>query len=113
MLRNPFSPARTAGSDGKPAEKEGVYSFVLFVAGDSVRSSQAEQNLRRMADARLGAPYELVVVDVTADPERAERERILTTPTVLKTSPGTPRKVTGDLSDIDKVMLALALPEQS
>ena len=88
-----------------------VYSFVLFVAGDSVRSAQAEQNLRRMADERLGGSYELSVVDVTRDPQRAERERILTTPTVLKSSPGIPRKVTGDLSDMDKVMLALALPE--
>lgn len=88
-----------------------AYSFVLFVVGNSLRSSQAEQNLRRMADERLGGRYEIAVVDVTLDPERAERERILTTPTVLKSRPGPPRKVTGDLSDMDKVMLALALPE--
>lgn len=88
-----------------------AYSFVLFVGGNSLRSSQAEQNLRRMADERLGGRYEIAVVDVTLDPERAERERILTTPTVLKSRPGPPRKVTGDLSDMDKVMLALALPE--
>lgn len=87
-----------------------VYSFVLFVAGNSTRSSQAEQNLRRMADERLVGGYELLVVDITLDPERAERERILTTPTVLKSGPGAPRKATGDLSDIDKVMFALALP---
>ena len=87
------------------------YSFVLFVVGNSLRSSQAEQNFRRMADQRLEGRYEIAVVDVTLDPERAERERILTTPTVLKSRPGPPRKVTGDLSDMDKVMLALALPE--
>lgn len=103
-----------AGRDAKTEKKGGSkeYSFVLFVAGDSLRSSQAEHNLRRMADARLRGRYEIAVVDVTTDPERAERERILTTPTVLKSSPGIPRKVTGDLSDMDKVMLALALPEQ-
>ncbi len=88
-----------------------AYSFVLFIAGDSLRSTQAEQNLRRMAEARLGGQYDIAVVDVTLDPERAELERILTTPTVLKSRPGPPRKVTGDLSDMDKVMLALALPE--
>ena len=99
---------------GRKARKDdtaATYSFVLFIAGDSVRSTQAEQNLRRMADERLGGRYELAVVDVTTNPERAERERILTTPTVLKAKPGSPRKVTGDLSDMDKVMLALALPE--
>lgn len=95
----------------RKVEATKVYSFVLFVAGDSVRSAQAEQNLRRMAEERLGGRYSLAVVDVTRDPQRAERERILTTPTVLKSSPGVPRKVTGDLSDMDKVMLALALPE--
>lgn len=84
---------------------------MLFIVGNSLRSSQAEQNLRRMANARLEGRYEIAVVDVTLEPERAERERILTTPTVLKSRPGPPRKVTGDLSDMDKVMLALALPE--
>lgn len=98
---------RKKQKDGSSA----VYSFVLFVAGDSLRSHQAEQNLRRMVEQRLGGSYELIVVDVTRDPDLAERERILTTPTVLKSRPGTPRKVTGDLSDMDKVMLALALPE--
>lgn len=96
----------------KKSDAPKAYSFVLFVAGDSLRSTQAEQNLRRMADARLKGQYDLAVVDVTLDPERAEHERILTTPTVLKSRPGPPRKVTGDLSDMDKVMLALALPEQ-
>lgn len=97
---------------GKARNRESgtVYSFVLFIAGNTLRSSQAEQNLRRMADERLGGGYELSVVDIVLDPERAERERILTTPTVLKSRPGTPRKATGDLSDMDKVMLALALP---
>jgi len=97
-------------SDKKNDPKK-VYSFVLFIVGNSLRSSQAEQNLRRMANARLEGRYEIAVVDVTLEPERAERERILTTPTVLKSRPGPPRKVTGDLSDMDKVMLALALPE--
>lgn len=100
---------RDAQTETNPGPKH--YSFVLFVAGNSLRSSQAEQNLRRMADVHLRGLYEIAVVDVTTDPERAERDRILTTPTVLKSSPGAPRKVTGDLSDMDKVMLALALPE--
>ncbi len=98
------------GKATRKKETAKVYSFVLFIAGNSARSSQAESNLRRMADERLEGGYELAIVDITRDPERAERERILTTPTVLKTRPGTPRKATGDLSDMDKVMLALALP---
>lgn len=101
----------TRDRSNRKNEATKVYSFVLFIAGDSVRSTQAEHNLRRMADERLGGSYHLAVVDVTRDPQRAERERILTTPTVLKASPGVPRKVTGDLSDMNKVMLALALPE--
>ena len=84
-------------------------TFQLFVAGDSARSRAAEANFRRLAAERLDDRYELSVVDVTKDPDRAEEERILTTPTLVKTSPGPMRRVTGDFGDFDTVMLALAL----
>ena len=84
-------------------------TFQLFVAGDSARSRAAEANFRRLAAERLDDRYELSVVDVTKDPDRAEEERILTTPTLVKTSPGPMRRVTGDFGDFDTVMLALAI----
>jgi circadian clock protein KaiB len=88
------------------------YLFRLFVAGRSSRSLQAISNLRRIGEERLQGRYELVVVDVLADPESAESARVLTTPTVVKESPGPARRVTGDLSDLDRVLFALDLDEE-
>jgi circadian clock protein KaiB len=48
-------------------------------------------------------------VDVADEPDRAEAARILTTPTLVKEAPGQPRRVTGDLSDAERVFLALGL----
>lgn len=86
-----------------------MVSFVLYIAGDSYRSQRAIANLRRLGEERLAGKYDLKIVDVRADPESAERDRILTTPTLIKRSPAPPRRVTGDLGDFEQVMLALSL----
>lgn len=87
----------------------GLPTFQLFVAGDSARSRAAEANFRRLAAERLQDRYELLVVDVMQDPDRAEEQRILTTPTLIKTAPAPMRRVTGDFGDFDTVMQALAI----
>ncbi|MFN2397784.1 MAG: circadian clock KaiB family protein [Gemmatimonadaceae bacterium] len=85
------------------------FVFTLYIAGETARSMQAAANLARMGQERLGGRYDLTVVDVVDEPQRAEAARILTTPTLVKEAPGTPRRVTGDLSDADRVFLALGL----
>ena len=87
------------------------FAFTLYVGGESARSANAVSNLRRLGDERLGGEYDLTVVDVTLDGERAEVARILSTPTVIRESPGAERRVTGDLSDADQVCAALGLPD--
>ena len=83
--------------------------FTLYVAGQTPRSVQAQANLNRLGQERLGGAYDLTVIDVASDPDRAEAARILTTPTLVKEAPGQPRRVTGDLSDAERVFLALGL----
>lgn len=83
--------------------------FTLYVAGRSPRSSQAAANLERLGKERLGGAYDLTIVDVADEPDRAEAARILTTPTLVKEAPGQPRRVTGDLADAERVFLALGL----
>ena len=87
------------------------FKFRLFIAGRSSRSLQAIANLRRMGEEHLRGGYELEVVDVTVDPESAETSRVLTTPTLVKVAPGPSRRVTGDLSDVERVLFALDLVE--
>ena len=99
-MAGPSSPAQDADGD--------VVRFRLFVAGSSPRSSRAVENLRRLGDDALGGRYEMEVVDVLENPERAEEERILATPTLVKDSPPPQRRVMGDLSDTDTVLRVVA-----
>lgn len=86
------------------------YHFTLYVAGSSGRSDQARRNLEALASGHLGGRAEITTIDVLADPEAAESNRILTTPTVVRTRPAPPRRVTGDLSNLPGVLAALDLP---
>lgn len=86
------------------------YQFVLFIAGQSPRSTRAEENLRGLAESTLAGQFELTVVDVVAEPGQAEAQQIMATPTVIKRVPEPERRVTGDLSNPDAVAMALGLP---
>lgn len=85
------------------------YSFKLYVTGDSPRSSRAIENLERLCERELDDDCEVEVVDVQADPDRAETDRILTTPTLIKAAPKPVRRLTGDLTDERAVLHALGL----
>ena len=86
------------------------YAFTLYVAGQTSRSEQAIANLRRLCkEALAGFTCEIAVVDVLTDPESAEERRILATPTLIKESPAPLRRITGDLSDMGRVLTGLAL----
>lgn len=88
------------------------YSFALFVSGRTDRADRAEQHLHRLCRKHLGEDrYEIDVVDVTEDPERAERARVIATPTVIRLVPLPRRRVIGDLAEDDRVARALALPD--
>lgn len=85
------------------------FQFTLYVAGDNTRSTRAAANLERLAREHLGGDAHITVVDVVADPARAESARILTTPTLVKEAPAPARRVTGDLGNLDLVAAALGL----
>jgi len=79
----------------------------LYITGSSSRSEIAIANLRRICEQELGGQYELQVIDVLEHPQLAEDEKILATPTLIKQLPPPLRRVIGDLSDKDKVLLGL------
>ena len=83
------------------------YILTLYVTGTSPRTKIAIDNLNRICKADLDGRYELEIVDVLENPQRAEDERILATPTLIKNLPPPLRRVIGDLSDKDKVLLGL------
>ena len=86
-----------------------TYALTLFVTGQSIRSERAVANLRRICQ-QLGDRCELTIVDVLERPELAELDKVLATPTVVRTRPLPRRRIIGDLSDEGKVVLELDLP---
>jgi len=89
------------------------YLLTLYVTGSSPRANIAIGNLQRICEQELEGQYELEVVDVLENPQRAEDEKILATPTLIKQLPPPLRRVIGDLSDKDKVLLGLEVRRQA
>jgi len=87
--------------------------LTLYVNGDSALSRRAVVNIRRIIADYLDGAVSLDVVDVTRSPERAEEARILATPTLIRQTPQPERRVTGDLADADRVLVALDLTDDS
>lgn len=79
----------------------------LYVTGASVRTSTAIANLKRLCEQELAGQYDLEIIDVLEFPHLAEDEKILATPTLIKSLPPPLRRVIGDLSDKEKVLLGL------
>lgn len=83
------------------------------MTGASSRTGIAIANLRRICEQELGGQYELEIIDVLEFPDLAEDEKILATPTLIKSLPLPLRRVIGDLSDTEKVLLGLeVLPQR-
>ena len=91
-------------SVGGPVSK---YLLRLFVTGASTRTATAISNLRRICEQELAGQFDLEIIDVLEFPELAEDEKILATPTLIKSLPLPLRRVIGDLSDTEKVLLGL------
>jgi circadian clock protein KaiB len=88
------------------------YLLRLFVTSASSRTATAIANLKRICEQELQGQYELEIIDVLEYPEVAENEKILATPTLIKSLPLPLRRVIGDLSNTEKVLLGLEVRSQ-
>lgn len=85
------------------------YILKLYISGSSPRAQAAIANLKRICENDLAGRYTLEIIDVLENPDAAEMDKILATPTLVKQLPPPLRRVIGDLSDKDKVLLGLEL----
>lgn len=94
----------------RAADDGGVrYSFRLYVTGATPSSSRAITLIKTFCEQFLKGRYLLEVVDVYQQPALAEEERILATPTLVKTSPLPLRRIVGNLSDIHRLQASLRI----
>jgi len=83
------------------------YRLRLFVSGTTPRSARAIQNIRALCEEKLQNRYELEVIDIYQHPELVKPEQIVVTPTLVKKLPLPVRKIIGDLSDNQRVLIGL------
>jgi len=86
-----------------------TYLLKLYVSGQTPRAKLAIDNLKRLCEEELGGEYAMEVIDVLEHPQLAEDDKILATPTLIKQLPPPLRRVIGDLSDKEKVLVGLDL----
>jgi circadian clock protein KaiB len=86
-----------------------TYLLRLYISGRTPKSALALANLRRICEERLAGQYELEVIDLSESPERARTDDIVALPTLVRKLPPPLRRVIGDLSDTERVLVGLAI----
>ena len=81
--------------------------LILYVDGASTSSIHAIETVRRVCDEKLGGHVDLEVIDVRQQSALAARDQVVAVPTLIKRSPGPPRRIVGDLSDSSWMRLGL------
>ena len=84
-----------------------LWDLRLYVAGQSPKSLHAVANLRRICDEHLDGNFEIEIVDLIDDPDRARGDDILAIPTLVRRSPRPQCKLIGDLSNTQLVLAGL------
>jgi circadian clock protein KaiB len=95
--------------DLRVVETEEMWHLRLYIAGQSPKSLHAFANLKRLCEEHLAGRYEIEVVDLVEHPARARSDDILAIPTLVRRLPAPLRKIIGDLSNTERVLVGLRL----
>ncbi|MHB9032367.1 MAG: circadian clock KaiB family protein [Anaerolineae bacterium] len=101
----------TLGTDFQP-DKADSWELRLYVAGQTPKSIAAFANLKRICEEHLAGKYKIVVIDLLVNPTLARGDQILAIPTLVRKLPVPVRKILGDLSNTEKVLIGLDLRSQ-
>ncbi len=95
-------------------EKSGLWELRLYVAGQTPKSLAAFANLKKICEEHLKGRYRIEVIDLLKNPTLARGDQILAIPTLVRKLPVPVRKIIGDLSNTERVLVGLDLrPAQS
>ncbi len=89
--------------------REEKYVLRLYISGSSLKSTLAVENIKRICEQHLKNRYDLEVIDIYQQPDLARVEQIVAVPTLIKWLPPPPRRLIGDLSNLEKVLFGLDL----
>ena len=93
----------------KAGANEEIWELRLYVAGQSPKSVKAFANLKKICDEHLAGRYKIEIVDLLKNPQLARGDQILAIPTLVRKLPQPIRKIIGDLSNTERVLVGLDL----
>jgi len=100
---------KTDSSKAALAEPADLWKLRLYVAGQTPKSLAAFANLKRLCEERLQGHYAIEVIDLLVNPRLAKDDQILAIPTLVRKLPPPIRKIIGDLSNTERVLVGLDL----
>ncbi|HEV3085205.1 MAG TPA: circadian clock KaiB family protein [Gemmataceae bacterium] len=85
------------------------WDLCLYVAGQTEKSARAVENLKKFCDDQLPGKYTIKVIDLIENPKLARDDQIVAIPTLVRKLPSPMRKIIGDLSNTERVLVGLQL----
>ena len=106
---SPVGPAKRVGKTKAKGsgDKEIFWRLRLYVAGQTPKSLTAFANLKRICEEHLQGRYSIEVIDLLVNPQLAQGDQILAIPTLVRKLPEPIRKIIGDLSNEERVLVGL------
>ena len=106
-------PTQTSAGERQTPEADEKWRLRLYVAGRSPKCLAALDNLKRFCEERMAGRYEIEVVDLLENPRLAKDDQIIAIPTLVRKLPEPLRKIIGDLSDTERMLVGLELKSKS
>lgn len=104
-----MKPRRKTAAPAVAPQSGEVWKLTLYVAGQTPRSLGAFSSLKRLCEERLKGRYTIEVVDLLQKPQLARDDQIMAIPTLVRRLPAPLRRIIGDLSNADRVLVGLDL----
>jgi circadian clock protein KaiB len=101
--------ASKTGKSAGARKKSEVWNLRLYVAGQTPKSLEAFTNLKKICEEHLAGRYSIEVIDLLEKPQLASGDQILALPTLVRKLPQPVRKIIGDLSNTERVLVGLDL----
>ncbi len=98
---------KSAAPDTAGAATAPEWQLKLYVAGQTAKSAAALVNLKRVCETHLAGRYQIEVIDLLVNPRLAAGDQILAVPTLVRKVPAPIRKIIGDLSNEERVLVGL------
>jgi circadian clock protein KaiB len=100
---------QTASEKKSSGDAPERWDLRLYIAGETERSRTAVENLKKICEEHLDADYTIEVIDLLKNPSLARGDQIVALPTLVRKIPVPMRKIIGDLSNIERVLVGLDL----